>query len=205
MSESPSRSGVAAAPSTQDILVHAFYSAVAQVEGSNADEDEAPDENVRPTLFDGQVFSLHEVLDFLGRANKCGAVSLTHGEETFHIELARGFVVNATSSNPPPGMRLGELLVAQGAITEEALDDFLERNGTRARLGEALENEEIVPRGSVNVALLQQISELFKRALTAEGVDVTYHPRVRGDKSSDLCINLVDCLLEGRTPEANRS
>ena len=184
---------------TQNIMVSAFTDALKDVEQRSAVAPVAL--RFPTTTFSGTVYSPAEVLQFLALNKKTGEARMRLPGEVVKIALVAGDVVSAASSNTPPALRLGELLVAQGSIDDKALNAFLDaHHGERIKLGKALEEEKLVSSDDVYKALRRQASALFARCLKAENVDVEFTPLeiARQDFSADL----VSMLLEG-TVEAD--
>ena len=155
------------------------------------------DHHVR-VLFPLDTFSVAEVLQFLGFNGKTGTIKVICESEVLVIELHAGNLINAYSTNSPPGMRLGEILVNQNAMTPSALREFLARHGGKSkRLGKLLRDENIVPKDAVWAALRFQIEQLFRRALSATDATIEFIARPVDANDSGLALNLTAMLLEG--------
>lgn len=141
--------------------------------------------------------SVPELVAFLSGLGKSGVLRVTTLNETFSVVLRRGELFHAFSDNTPSGLRLGEILVAQKAITEEALFRFLRRHsGDKGRLGEALEKENAVSRDQLRYALEHQVQQMFHRLFTAQEAAFVFQEGEDAEPDSHLRMNVTHLLLE---------
>lgn len=175
------------------IVNRAFQEALDTAERRTAHADENG-----KTAFSGKAFTVSEVLQFLGVNRKSGTVTIALPKERVTIRLVDGDISHASSDRSPPGLRLGEILVAQGALDPRRLTEFLIRQpGKSAPLGRNLIEQSIVSEDAICNALHHQMKELFRRCLDVPDVDVVFEPASEEAKDLDFSTNLVALLLEG--------
>ena len=141
-------------------------------------------------------FATPDLIGFLSSQRKTGLLEIETPAETFLLELAGGDVVHAQSDRTPEGQRLGDVLVARGAIERERLESVRARAGG-PRLGTALVDEGLVTREQLLAALQEQIQKLFQRLFEARPRTFRFWdgPPVHADE--DLRMNATSLLLEG--------
>jgi hypothetical protein len=184
---------------TQNILTLAFQEALQRFEAPATTTETVCDGDETDSItFPAKLFSAAEVLQFLGSARKSGAVTFALPIETVIVTLYDGDVINAWSSHTPVGSRLGDLLVSQGSISRERLDQFLAlHRGNTRRLGKLLEAEQVVSAEDVSRALRQQMTALFGRVLNCAAVDTVFRAIPVDRDAYDFTAGLVEMLLEG--------
>lgn len=142
-------------------------------------------------------FGIPEVLSFLESMDKTGTLLVTTFVENFSIVLEEGEVVHAASDATPPGLRLGDILVQQGATTYADLKRFIEANReSRLPLGELVVREGIAEREDLEEALEFQIRQLFQRLFTARDASFVFHEGRTGPSKIGVHMNLTRLLLE---------
>ncbi|MFT7665132.1 MAG: hypothetical protein ACI87A_003367 [Planctomycetota bacterium] len=138
-----------------------------------------------------------ELLSFLESINKTGTVCVTTFDETFTIVINNGQVVHASSSASPAGLRLGDILVSQGATTYRALQDFIsEHLVTGACMGAAVVAKGLVSREQLATALEAQVQFLFHRLFNATDATYTFYDGRRSSNEHQVRMNLTRLLLE---------
>ena len=181
------------ANTTRSILAIAFHDVVDQMD--EAAEAAPESEALEPVHFPPGVFSVRELLRFLHSARKTGVVTVATDEETFTLSLGGGELLMAVSDNSPPGLRLGEILVSQGFVTQEVMDGFFARHAEdRSRLGRALESENIVSHEQVAAALRVQMSKLFERLLATHDGNMTFRAEMPESACEPLVMDLGELL-----------
>jgi len=104
-------------------------------------------------------FGLPDIFQLIGLQRKTGALTLRGQNETVTVTFESGMVVNADSSAKRIEARLGSLLVKQGKLTEEQLDEVLRRQKeTLQRVGHILIAGRFVTPDDLKQALQVQIS-----------------------------------------------
>jgi len=87
----------------------------------------------------------------------------------------RGTVVWAQSKTPVPNLMLGQILVAQGAIDQAALTQFIaERPESRSRLGQALVEAGRIQTSALDRAVTFQAQSIFDRAYAMENASYRF-------------------------------
>lgn len=151
--------------------------------------------------------SVNELLSFLGTLGKTGTLSVETREERFTIQMEDGYVVHASSNRSPPALRLGAILVEQGAIEPDRLRQFLRTHDRSiSRLGVALEREELVSREQLTAALEHQIQHVFKRISSSSDAAFAFEEHEGGFSDERVRLGVVRLLLESAAAldEANR-
>jgi hypothetical protein len=165
--------------------------------------DEVDDEVLPPNLENAglrgtsKTIPIPDLLDFLKNHCKTGVLRVVLETETLLIEIDNGEIIHAQSDNSPKETRLGEVLIQQGALSEKKLKKFLVRHGnSKQRLGEALQNEELVTSAQLRAALEYQIQQLFHRLFTAEGSQFFFTEEDVRPSDAKLRLNVTSLLLE---------
>lgn len=123
--------------------------------------DEADTDKHAALSGDLSCVSIAEVLQLLELQRQTGALAITNGHEKIAFYLRNGKLDLAIGSGLDGSLRLGRVLVRQGAISRDALTAFLEnRTDTSRLLGDALVQEGLVTEKQVHEALTAQTSEL---------------------------------------------
>lgn len=151
--------------------------------------------------------SVGELLGFLSNLRRTGTLRIKTKEEVFHLRLEQGAIVYATGDNNPVSLRIGEILVRQGAISSGRLRRFLtlEHDG-RKFLGEALVEARLVQEEQLRAALTHQVQEIFHRIHDAEHADFELVEGAARGQSRGVRLNVTQLLLESarRVDEAGR-
>lgn len=143
------------------------------------------------------VIPVTNALTFLSNMRSSGVLWVDTLEETFQIELSEGEAVYAASDNPPPGERLGEILVQQGTLTEERLELELEASREAGEiLGAALVRREVIDQEQLNRALATQMQHIFQRLFAADIATYHFAAGMRLVSEVDLRCNVTSMLLE---------
>ena len=89
-------------------------------------------------------FGLPDIFQLIGLQRKTGILTLTSDNETVTVTFENGMVVMADSSSKRLEDRLGNVLVKQGKLSKERLDEALEtQKQTLQRLGHILTTERL--------------------------------------------------------------
>ncbi len=138
-----------------------------------------------------------EILSFLESLNKSGTLVVSTFTETFSIVLENGQVVHASTDESPMGLRLGDILVQQGATTPETLRHFLKAHSTDPScMGEAAVVDEVVSKEDLRTALAFQIQQLFHRIFDAKDATFTFYDGNTNSPRVSVRMNLTLLLLE---------
>jgi hypothetical protein len=137
------------------------------MDAGDAPEGMADPLRAGPTGLSGSssVISVPEIVGMLQIHEKSGLLRVVTKTETIFMGLENGDLVYAYSDNSPPGFRLGQILVDQGAIDQARLNAFLaQHSADQGKLGEALERGELVTKEALRQAIEYQAQQLFFRA-----------------------------------------
>lgn len=129
-----------------------------------------------------------ELLSFICSSAKSGVLSIRSTTESFLVQLDRGRVVCARGDRTPKNERLGQLLLRAGALQAEELERTVTRgSGRGVRLGDLLVKMGLITEEDLRVALLEQMQLLFHRLCKPgeksfrffEGLRIEKRPLVR--------------------------
>ena len=150
-----------------------------------------------PGEFSGhsRAIGITEALEFLSFYQKTGLLHVATTGENFVLQLDKGEVVHAASDNSPPGLRLGEILVMQGALTAETLRELLNK-GSKRRLGEMLQEDDLVDKRDLRRALEYQVQQLFTRLFSADETYFVFREGAIETSDGRLRMSVTSLLLE---------
>jgi len=152
------------------------------------------------------VVGVPELLDFLGNLGKTGVLEVQTLDETFTLVLEHGDVVYAMSNNSPAGLRLGDILVEQGAITLARLESELARLGHAQRpLGEVMAESAFITPEALQQALEYQCRQLFQRLFASEEATFTFRETGVPELGRVARMNVRTLLLESMLRKEGRA
>ena len=106
-------------------------------------------------------FGLPDIFQLIGLQRKTGLLTLTNDKETVTVTFENGMVVMADSSAKRLEDRLGHVLVKQGKLGKERLDEALQtQRATLQRLGHVLITGNYITTKDLKEALQTQVSQL---------------------------------------------
>jgi len=106
-------------------------------------------------------FGLPDIFQLIGLQRKTGILTLKNERDQVTVAFENGMVVAADSSTKRLEDRLGNVLVKQGKITKERLDDALAtQKATLQRLGHVLVTQNAITDKDLKEAITVQISQL---------------------------------------------
>ncbi|MBI3932412.1 MAG: DUF4388 domain-containing protein [Acidobacteria bacterium] len=116
-------------------------------------------------------FGLPDIFQLIGLQRKTGVLTLKSDKETVTVTFENGMVVMADSSAKRLEDRLGNVLVKQGKLTKERLDEALQtQKATLQRLGHILVTQNYITTKDLKDALQVQVSQIvFKVFRWREG------------------------------------
>lgn len=116
-----------------------------------------------------------DLMGFLQMQQKSGVLRVNIGTEVICLIFDAGDLIHASSDNSPASFRLGEILVNQGAIGLEELEQFLVHTSSAARrLGDAMEQDGLITRDQLQSALDHQIQGIFHRLFASRDAYYTF-------------------------------
>lgn len=145
-------------------------------------------------------FGLPDIFQLIGLQRKTGLLQLNNGQETVTITFESGLVVNAESSARRLEDRLGNVLLKQGRLSREQLDEALQiQRATLQRLGHVVVGQNHVTPADLREALQVQVSQIvFKLFRWREG---EYHfapaDQVDYDRDNFAPMSADFILMEG--------
>jgi hypothetical protein len=147
-------------------------------------------------------FGLPDIFQLIGLQRKTGLLTLTNekDEESVTVTFENGMVVMADSSARRLEDRLGNVLVKQGKVTRERLDDALGvQRQTLQRLGHILASASAITTKDLRDALQVQISQIVFRVFRWR--DGRYHfapaEAVDYDRENFVPMSTDFILMEG--------
>lgn len=106
-------------------------------------------------------FGLPDIFQLIGLQRKTGVLTLKSPKETVTVVFENGMVVSADSSQKRLEDRLGNVLVKQGKLGKERLDDVLQtQRATLQRLGHILISSSAITAKDLKEALSVQVSQI---------------------------------------------
>jgi len=166
-----------------------------------------PEGEVVHVCGDGRALGVPDLLATLQAHGKTGVLRVEHPDETIVLHIDGGELVHAYSECSPAGVRLGEILVAQGALTEERLQSVLFCHVASPRkIGEILRLGEVVSEEQLHAAVGYQIQELFHRLWSRPEATYRFDPVLPSSSDEGAKWSLTSLLLESacRSDERDR-
>jgi hypothetical protein len=109
-------------------------------------------------------FGLPDIFQLIGLQRKTGILTLKNQQEQVTVTFENGMVVMADSSGKRLEDRLGNVLVKQGKLTKERLDEVLQtQKATLQRLGHVLVTNSFISGKDLKDALHVQVSQIVFR------------------------------------------
>jgi hypothetical protein len=172
--------------------------------GASANIDALPDlvgdgppspHHVLALLGRGTFLPIPELVGFLGTLQATGILRVATGTEEFLVEFDTGQIAHAEGTRSPSGQRLGDLLVAQGAVERSTLEEIY-TGGATWKLGRSLLRHKHITLEQLVRALQTQIQLLFCRLFREEVKSFTFWcgPILCGEQGVRL--NATSLLLE---------
>jgi hypothetical protein len=109
-------------------------------------------------------FGLPDIFQLIGLQRKTGVLTLTSEKDTVTVTFENGMVVMADSSLKRLEDRLGAVLVKQGKLSKERLDEALQtQRATLQRMGHILVAGNFITQQDLKEALQVQVSQIVYR------------------------------------------
>lgn len=146
---------------------------------------------------EGQVLPIPEVLGVVSSLHKTGMLWVESATENFLVQVADGSVVFAQGDCPPPGGRIGEILIERGYTDEGQIKSVLEHVDRRSSLfGKALLGAGIITSEHLQEALRFQAQQIFNRLFSAEEARFEFLTGMSKLLKEDIHLNVTQLLLE---------
>lgn len=120
---------------------------------------------------------LQDILYVISSHGKSGLLTLTTQSHDISLRFDRGAVASVTTSDA--SLKIGQLLVAQGYVTEEQIEQALglqSVNPDSARIGDLLIEVGYVTREQIQDAVNAQLEASIFRILVQSGGTFSFHP-----------------------------
>jgi hypothetical protein len=109
-------------------------------------------------------FGLPDIFQLIGLQRKTGVLTLTSDKDTVTVTFENGMVVMADSSQKRLEDRLGSVLVKQGKLGKEKLEEALQtQKATLQRMGHILVTGNFITQQDLKDALQVQVSQIVYR------------------------------------------
>lgn len=150
------------------------------------------------TTADDGAMSARSVIENLHVDARTATLKVSLPSETIELHFLSGELVHAFSHDSPKGLRLGELLVAQGALTEAELASAITQNQNSKRpLGASLARGGWVNEDQLEEALEEQVRALFQRLWTRPDAPFRIEGRLPESTGERAAWNVTQLLMEG--------
>ena len=145
-------------------------------------------------------FGLPDIFQLIGLQRKTGLLTLTSEKETVTVIFENGMVVMADSSQKRLEDRLGNVLVKQGRLSKEKLDDVLQtQKATLQRLGHILTTSGHITVKDLKEALQLQVSQIVFKVFRWRDGEYHFAPSdsVDYDRENTTPMSADFILMEG--------
>jgi hypothetical protein len=131
-------------------------------------------------------FGLPDIFQLIGLQRKTGILTLTSETESITVTFENGMVVMADSSAKRLEDRLGSVLVKQGKLTKERLDEALQtQRATLQRMGHILTTSNYITVKDLKDALQVQVSQLVFKVFRWRDGEYHFEPAESVDYDRD--------------------
>jgi hypothetical protein len=145
-------------------------------------------------------FGLPDIFQLIGLQRKTGVLTLTHDKEQVTVAFENGMVVMGDSSAKRLEDRLGNVLVKQGKLGKEKLDEALQtQKATLQRLGHVLTSMNAITAKDLKDALQVQVSQIVFKVFRWRDGDYHFEPTetVDYDRENFTPMSADFILMEG--------
>jgi hypothetical protein len=145
-------------------------------------------------------FGLPDIFQLIGLQRKTGLLTLKHDKENVTVTFESGQVVMADSAAKRLEDRLGNVLVKQGKLTKEKLDEALQtQKATLQRLGHILTTGNYITPKDLKDALQVQVSQIVFRVFRWRDGEYHFAPTdaVDFDRDNFTPMSADFILMEG--------
>jgi len=145
-------------------------------------------------------FGLPDIFQLIGLQRKTGILTLNKEQETVTVTFENGMVVNADTSAKRLEDRLGNLLVKQGKLTAQKLEEVLQKQkDTLQRLGHILVANNFISQKDLQTALQVQVSQNVFKLFRWKAGDYHFEPaeKVEFDRANIQPMSSDFILMEG--------
>ena len=145
-------------------------------------------------------FGLPDIFQLIGLQRKTGLLTLKHDKENVTVTFESGQVVMADSAAKRLEDRLGNVLVKQGKLSKEKLDEALQtQKATLQRLGHILTTGNYITPKDLKDALQVQVSQIVFRVFRWRDGEYHFEPSetVDFDRDNFIPMSADFILMEG--------
>src|SRR6185503_19318715 len=145
-------------------------------------------------------FGLPDIFQLIGLQRKTGLLTLKHAKENVTVTFESGQVVMADSAAKRLEDRLGNVLVKQGKLSKEKLDEALQtQKATLQRLGHILTTGNYITPKDLKDALQVQVSQIVFRVFRWRDGEYHFEPNdtVDFDRDNFTPMSADFILMEG--------
>jgi len=145
-------------------------------------------------------FGLPDIFQLIGLQRKTGTLTLTNEKETVTVGFENGMVVSADSDSKRLEDRLGNVLVKQGKISRERLEEALStQKQTLQRLGHILATSEFITGKDLKDALQVQVAQIVFKVFRWRDGHYSFAPAetVDYDRENFVPMSADFILMEG--------
>jgi hypothetical protein len=145
-------------------------------------------------------FGLPDIFQLIGLQRKTGILTLKHEQESVTVTFENGMVVNAETSAKRIEDRIGNLLVKQGKLSDEKLEEVLQKQkDTLQRLGHILVANSYISQKDLQSALQVQVSQNVFKLFRWKAGDYHFEPadKVEFDRANVQPMSSDFILMEG--------
>src|SRR6266446_7864450 len=145
-------------------------------------------------------FGLPDIFQLIGLQRKTGILTLTSDNENVTVTFENGMVVNADSSTKRLEDRLGNVLVKQGKLTKERLEEALStQKQTLQRLGHVLTTQSYITQKDLQAAINVQVSQIVFKVFRWRDGEYHFEPSdsVDYDRENFAPLSADFILMEG--------
>jgi hypothetical protein len=145
-------------------------------------------------------FALPDIFQLIGMQRKTGLLTLESERETVSVVFEQGMVVHADSTVRRLDDLLGNVLVRQGKIRKEILEEALAKQKvSMQRLGFILTSQGYIERADLTAALSEQVQQIVFRVFRWKSGNYHFDPAADADYDRDNAspVSTDHILMEG--------
>src|SRR5215510_6665238 len=145
-------------------------------------------------------FGLPDIFQLIGLQRKTGILTLNNEKETVTVAFENGMVVSADADSKRLEDRLGNVLVKQGKLSKERLDDALQtQRQTLQRLGHILATNDFITGKDLKDALQVQVAQIVFKVFRWRDGHYSFAPaeNVDYDRENFVPMSTDFILMEG--------
>jgi hypothetical protein len=145
-------------------------------------------------------FGLPDIFQLIGLQRKTGLLTLKHDQDKVTVYFENGMVVNADSASKRLEDRLGNVLVKQGKLSKERLDEALAtQKQTLQRLGHVLTTQSYITQKDLKEAITIQVSQIVFKVFRWRDGEYHFEPSdsVDYDRENFSPMSADFILMEG--------